>query len=381
MDPLTIAARGFIEAHEAAWDPPPGLTAPKILRIEVARAHRSDALKSLRLLEWRPDNRRPFAIVEAPFASVDAYVQLVRAQLTRDVAAVDKGLQEDGEARPAFNPNEASDAPTLIQTLETAAAHLATALDGLVVVLAPSAVLDTKAFAALIGALCEARPDRQTALRLDVLGCDCPALSDVLPISAAFQIDDEELFDYLRDLGTTPSSGPPPELPPLSREQHAKIEAELGQPIVSVDAGRTLKRLFMDAGKALNEKKPKVAVRKYRAARMLAEATGLKREALFSSMALGSAYAALAEHRGARAAFERARDIAQELSHHDAEAQALFGLGYVHMAEGRFHEAALVYHAAERTVADDSPLAKEARRMLEAAKRGDKGFGLAEAAR
>jgi tetratricopeptide (TPR) repeat protein len=134
----------------------------------------------------------------------------------------------------------------------------------------------------------------------------------------------------------------------------------------------------MDGGKALQEGRAKEAIRTYRAARALTEATGLKSEQLATTMALGTAYATLQNLRGAQASFERARRQAEALGRADLEAQALFGIGFVYMLEKRYRDAGAVYQAIASSVPDDSPLKQEALRLIEAAKRGDFSYGLKE---
>lgn len=380
MDPLTIAARRFIREHETAWSPPPDVPVPKVLRLQVAAAHRGDVLKSLRLLEWQPENQRPISIVEAPFMSSAAYAQAVLELVRADVAKVEAGLREDGLlpgtlALPA--PVADLGVAAFVAQLEAIATALGTVLEGLVVVLAPRSIASERAFASFIEGVVAARTPG-LALHLDVLACDSPGLEAVLPLQARFDIDDEELFRYLRDMGAKSSAGPKEDAPALSVERRKQIEAELGQPIVSLDAGRTLKRLLMDGGKALQEGRAKEAIRKYRAARALTEATGLKNEQLATTMALGTAYATLQNHRGAQASFERARRQAEALGRTDLEAQALFGIGFVYMLEKRYRDAGAVYQAIASSVPDDSPLKQEALRLIEAAKRGDFAYGLKE---
>lgn len=380
MDPLTLAANRFLREHETAWAPPPDVAVPKVLRLQVTGAHRGDVLKSMRLLEWQPENRRPISVVDVPFVNAGMYTQAVLAAVRADVAKVGAGLREDGVTLRGLPPPLAAQgiAPFVAQ-LEGLAEAVATVLDGLVVVLAPRSVATTSAFVSFIEGVIAAR-SRSTALRLDVLACDCPDLDQALPVEARFEVDDDELFQYMRDMGAQSSAGPEEDVPALSIKQRKEIEAELGQPIVSLDAGRTLKRLLMDGGKALHEGRAKEAVRKYRAARSLAEATGLKNERFVTTMALGTAYATLQNYRGAQASYERARRQAEELERPDLEAQALFGLGFVFMIETRYRDASAVYQAIASSVPDESPLKKEALRMIEAAKRGDLSYGLTEVA-
>ncbi|MBK8940655.1 MAG: tetratricopeptide repeat protein [Polyangiaceae bacterium] len=380
MDPLTLAANRFLREHETAWSPPPEVLVPKVLRLKAGEAHRGDILKSLRLLEWQPECRRPIAIVEVPFSDPTTYARIVLSAVRDDVSKVEGGLREEdltlGQVPPPLH--ERGIGP-FVAELESLAAAVARVLDGLVVVLAPRTVASPTSFASFVEGVVAARTGT-AALRLDVLACNCPGLDEVPSAEARFDVDEGELFRYLRDMGAKSSAGPKDDGPSLSAEQRKQIEAELGQPIVSLDAGRTLKRLLMDGGKALHDGRPKEAVRKYRAARSLTEATGLKKERLATTMALGTAYATLQNYRGAQASFERARRQAADIERPDLEAQALFGLGFVYMLEKRYREAGAIYQAIASSVPDDSPLKREALRLVEAAKRGDFSYGTSEVA-
>lgn len=375
MDPITVAARRLLAERRTAWNPPPGAAAPppRILRIEVAPQHRADALKALRLEEWQPDNRRPFSILELPFLDEASYLGGVCHAVKADVDKVDQGLREDGVSRaPAPPPPSAPSPFAAAAYLEQCAAHLAGFLDGLAVVLAPKTLSDESSFARLCLAVAAGRTEGN-ALQLDALA---PGLESALPQAARFVVDDEELFRYLRDLGTQGSEGPAADVPGLPPERRRALEAELGQPLVSLDAGRTLKRLLLDGAKALHDGRPKDAVRKYRAARTLTEATGLKNENLLATMALGTAYATVGNPRAAAASYERARRLAMAARRPDVAAQALFGLGYVYMNERRWADAAGAYSAVLPLLADDSPLKGEARRLISAAQHGDPSHGL-----
>lgn len=377
MDPITLAANRFTREHETAWNPPPGAKAPPILRLDADVGDRKNVLKTLRVLEWQPENRYPVSIVEAPFVDATTYLSSVLGHVRRDVEAVDAGLREDGVERRASPNRPHSLSPNAaVKHLEELASHLASALDGLVVVLAPTTVTNRVELIALIRAMLEQRKG-PSALRLDVLATAVPELTDVLPIAARYVVDRDALFAYLKDLGQKGSEGPTEHnVPPLSPEKRRQIEAELGQPIVSVSTGGALKAFFLDGGRALAEGRPKEAVRKYRAARMLCELTGLKREALVATMALGNCYAALQNYRGAQAAYERARGTASELERPDLEAQALFGLGFIAMLERRFADARPLYQAILKRVAEDSPLHSEARRLVDACAHEDMMHGV-----
>jgi len=387
MDPLTIAAKRFVRAHEVAWSPPPGAgRAPSIVRLAADPTDRSDVLKSLRMAEWQPENRRPISIFEGAFVTEAAYLMALAAQVEADVAQVDAGLAEDGVTRSAPPARPTTLHPgALLSHLDRLAGHVAGALEGLVVVLAPEAVTDAKSFAGLVRALASV-PARPTALRLDVLAFDIPDLESILPIAARFELDRAALFDYLGDLGGEDSAGPKDGDPPqLAPEERAEIEKQLGHRLVSRDAGRTLKHLLMDGGKALSEGKPKEAVKKYRAARVLCEATGLTQEAIVVTLGLGTALISAQNLRGAEAAYrdalERAEGKRNTPPHPALIVQAQLGLGAVLVMQTRWRDAREQYDHIAASVPDESPLRKEALRMIEACQRGNPLHGLDAPAR
>ena len=367
MDPLTLAAKRFARAHETAWDPPPGADrpAPRVLRLDGAPEDRTDILKTLRLIEWQPESRRPFVIVEAPFADEPSFLAAVADKIASDVAAVDKGLAEDGVSRGA-----APDKPTrldpgaVLAFAERSATHLADALEGLVLVLAPKSVTDASAFTALARGWLSLRRGA-SALRVDVLAPTVDALPDAVPAYIRFELDRKALFDHLKDLGPKPSEGPRDEsAPKLSPERRAQIEKELGQPLVSLDAGRTLKALMMDGTRALNEGRAKEAIRKMRAARMLCESTSLVREGLFVTIGLGTAYVVAKNLKAAEACYEQARKRAAELDLRPLEVQACFGLAQLRIMQLRRAEARPAFQRIVELEPRDSPLRAEAQRQL-----------------
>ncbi|HTJ81876.1 MAG TPA: hypothetical protein VL400_09120 [Polyangiaceae bacterium] len=352
------------------------------MRLAADAESRSDVLKSLRLLECQPNNRRPISIVDAPFATEAAYLAGIVAHVESDVAKVDAGLTEDGIHReaPPTRPLTLT-LPSVLSHLDRLAGHVAQVLDGLVVVLAPKAVTDPRGFASVVRSLA-AIPARPTALRLDVLAFDIPALETLLPVAVPFELDRDALFDYLRDLGPGSSAGPKEgDIPPMTPEQRATVERELGQPLLSCDAGQTLKRLLMDGGKALAGGTAKEAIRKYRAARILCEATGLARESIVVTLGLGTAYVASTNLAAAEAAYRQAVARAEAIAAPALSAQARFGLGAVLVMQSRWRDARGEYEAIAAAVTDESPLRKEALRMVQACERRDPLYGLDDGAR
>lgn len=381
MDPLTYAAERFIRAHEVAWAPPPGSTdpVPAALRIAVADYHRREALNSLRLLEWRPENRRPVAIVETLFEEESAYLRELVFAVRSDVLKVDKALREDGVSMPVLPEGPATlSVETVVAHLEALATHLATFLDGLVLVLAPKCIVKPEAFNLFAKRLVALRRS-PSFLRLDVLALACPGVERAIIAAVPFEVDDDALFEHLKNLGTKDSEGPKVEIPALPPEKRKEIEATLGQPLTSIDAGRTLKRLLMEGGHALDHGRPKEAVKKFRAARSLTVATGLKDQELFTTIALGTAYATTQNLKGAEATFRRAHTLAAARGRRDIEAQCFMGLGTVYMLARRFGDALAAYQALHEAAEDGSPMKAEALRLIEAAKHGDLAYGAQEA--
>lgn len=375
MDPITVAAHRFLREHETAWRAPPGQKAPPLLRLEAEPSERKSVLKALRLLEWQPDNRFPVSIFEAPFEEPGQWLAQAMDHVRRDVATVDEGLAADGRApKPLLAAPPGVSPAEVVAHFEALAKHVTPFLEGLVVVLAPSKVADAPAFAGLAKALAERRAS-SSALRLDVLAPSVPELVQAAPQAARFVVDQAALLSHLRDLGQNPSKGPADEPPPLTPEQKKKVEAELGQPLVSAHAGATLKTLLFDGGVALSENRPKDALKKYRVARMLAELTNLRREALVATMALGTCYATIQNHRGAEAAFKRAREVAKVLERPDVEAQALLGIGFLFMRERRFKEAQALYEEVLGLVPEEHPLHTEAKRLIVACRDEDMSHG------
>ncbi|NUP10716.1 MAG: hypothetical protein HOW73_32125 [Polyangiaceae bacterium] len=380
MDPITIAAKRFMREHETAWNPPPGQAAPAVLRLECAAEDRTNAVKALRVLEWQPENRRPFVVFEAAFDSEPEYLKALVNQLERDIAATDEGLRKDGiERAPAPRRPASTELPAALAYAEALARHVASFLDGLVVVLAPSAVPAPQAWIKLVQLVAAVRP-AGSALRVDVLSPTVPELREVLPIAARFQVDRAALFEYLKQLGSKPSQGPADDsAPKLSPDKRRAIEKELGQPLISMETGHTLKVLMMEGSRALQDGAPKVAVRKLRAARMLCDATGLVRQGALITIGLGTAYIGTGNMRGAEAAYQLGQRRAVELNERALDVQACFGLGQLRIMMKRFIEARPCFERIVELEPEESPLRAEALRLVEVCKREDVQYGLSDA--
>jgi tetratricopeptide (TPR) repeat protein len=307
-------------------------------------------------------------------------------QLRRDADALHQGLVDDGVALPAppAVPAQASIAAALVYA-ERLALHVAQArhpesgeplLDGLRLGLAPRAVRSPEAFARTIAAIAALPPTPEPSkLRVEVFAPTVPALADLLPRAARFELDHDELFDFLEQLGPPATQGPADErAPKLAPEQRARIEAELGQPIVSIDTGRALKSLVMRGSRALARGEHREALRKLRAARVLCEATGLRTEAVLIGLGVGTAYVATRNLRAARVQYATCRARALELERTDLAAQADFALGQLWLNEARYDEARPCFERIVAALDPASPLAVEAKRLAEACKRRENPY-------
>ena len=329
MDPITLAARRFAAEFEAFWSPPPGhaVKGPPALRVVVSRSDRKDFIKALRVMEWQPGNRRPFVIVEAAFTSKAAFALGATSALEADYEKLRKGLAEDGLVIPALVPCEPPvTTERFLAQLDFATRSVSQVLDGLVVVLVPSSIEEGAPYAPFAQRL--AAISNGTTLRVGVL--DEPSLGSALPGQACFAVDQDALLAFLKELKPNQSKGPASPAPQLSPPQKAALEKELNRRVTSQPTGDALRTLLLDAGKAMSDGHFKVAVRKFRAARMLCHLSGLTQEEAVTSIALGSAALAAEDKRAALAAYRAAKQIALANDLPVMAAQAELGIAGAH---------------------------------------------------
>ncbi|KYF91673.1 hypothetical protein BE20_14100 [Sorangium cellulosum] len=321
-------------------------------------------MKTLRWMEWQPDNRHPFVVVEAPFAGEAAYVEAIAERLERDLAALRDGLAKDGLALPPLPPARGPvDQAALRKRLAEAGRTAAGVLDGLVVVLAPAQVEQASAYRDLVGRLVAV--SNGTTLRLAALEVPGSDLAALLPGEARFEVDQAALLDSLKQLGGdgTPAPTEGEGRPKLAPRQKDAVERALGRKIASEDAGASLRRLLLDGGKAMQDGAFKLAVRKLRAARMLCHVSGLEQEEAAASIALGSAATAAGDPRAALAAFRQGKALALAAGRRLLGAHAALGEAGVLLAAKRLAEAREAYAAAANLGEEAPALVLEAMRM------------------
>ena len=90
MDPITRAAHAFMSEADAVF-----AAGRRVLRIVAGASDRSSLVKALRLMEWRPDNRRPFFLYEEPFEAPEAYFDRLARRVHDDYERVRAGVAEE----------------------------------------------------------------------------------------------------------------------------------------------------------------------------------------------------------------------------------------------------------------------------------------------
>lgn len=310
MDPLTAAAKAFMREVEAFATPAPGHahTGPRALQLVSAKGERGTVVKTLRWLEYQPQNGRPVMVIDTPVESAVAFVSAIETTVRAEYAAILTGLCEDGVTLAPLPPaTKTVDAQSLAALLDVAANHLAAVLDGLYVALVPAASQLTPSYRGVVMAL--ARHVRSEALH--VLAWDCAGALDGLGLArAALTIDEAALWAHLESLGEAPSKGPATSKPALTPQQRAQLAAT-GVQLPSGETTETLRKLLLRASRALQEKQPRVAIRNLRAARALCHLDGLRDQEAAILLGLGTTYLHGRNTQGARASYRTAAAIAE----------------------------------------------------------------------
>ena len=363
MDPISLASKRFHTAFSSFWDPPPGnaLPTPPVLRIVVKPTSRTDAVKSLRLLEWAPENRWPFLILEASISSSDLTLAALASQVEANYEKLRSGLAQDGLSIPALErmPRPVQVA-ALASQIARAARNVATVLAGLMVVLMPERIHDEGLYSNIAGALAD---DADLSF-MRVAVRDHESVAPRFPGFATFEVDRAALVQYLKDAGKPTKNGPPDGRPrPTPAQLHA-AELRAGKRIPSEGTGSDLRALLLDASSAMSDRNFKVAAKKFRAARMLCHLSGLEDEEAVSSIALGSVVFAAGDKKAAIAAYRAAKAIALRRNNKTLAAQAELGVAAMHFAGRAFEAARASYREVAELSVEMPPLALEAERMV-----------------
>jgi hypothetical protein len=141
------------------------------------------------------------------------------------------------------------------------------------------------------------------------------------------------------------------------------LEKELGQSIPSEAAGKTLRVLLLDAGQALSDGRPALAIRAFGAAQTLCRAEGLVPQECATGIGLGSAHLAAGDEQAALEAYVHAAQRALAAKLPPLAAQAMLGVAGVHFGKGSFAQAREAYAAVAHLAINVPSLAQEAERM------------------
>jgi hypothetical protein len=362
MDPITLAAKRFACEFKSFWRPPPGRSPrqPSVLRLVVSRTYREDMLKALRVMEWQPDSRRPFVIVDAAFTSEATFALAVASALEAAYDKLRDGLGEDGLTIPPLAPGvRPVTTDRLAALLGRAAEGVSRALDGLVLVLVPASIADGALYGAF--ALRLAPLSHGSTLRMCVL--DHPSLNRTFAGQARFAIDHDALFAFLKDLTSNRSNGPAASASRLTPTDKALLETALKRRIPSRATGDQLRTMLLEAGKAMGDGQFKAATRKFRAARMLCHLSGLTEKEAASSIAAGTAALAAQDKRAALLAYHAAKRIALAAQLPSMAAQAELGIAVAHWSTRDFQSARASYAEVVRLAESSPALRLEAMRM------------------
>jgi len=294
MDPLTLSVHRFHEALRVRLtDPPPGVAPASetgATRLVIDGVSPDQLLKSLRLYEYREDNRHPFIVFTDRVDSEAQFVAAALAQLAGDEASVRKGLAEEHIALARTElPTEIQTAAGLAACVKRVAAAVAEVLAGIVVVLAPSRIGNQPAYERIASALA----GQATCAQVVVLIADIesPALRGQIPDVVPFRIDKNALIEHATNLKSPNNVGPArANQPKLTRPQRRALEHKLGRRLAGRPTGEAFRKLLLDAGAAQGEGKFELAAKKFRAARTLCHLTGQRAEEAMCAIAVGTSH-------------------------------------------------------------------------------------------
>jgi hypothetical protein len=327
----------------------------------VPPSSRTDAVKSLRVLEWAPDNRRPFVIVEEAFVTLEQYLEAFAQKVKADHGKLAEGLASEGVVLPALPTlSRPFELAALVRAVIAFATSLRPSLDGLMLVLMPARVQLPEAFATLVRAFASVDLD---ALRIAVQ--DQPGLEKEYGGVASFLVDEGALLEFLKEIGSDQAkSKGPREASSLSSSAATRRKAEppSGEPM-SEAAGMDLRALLLDAGSAMSQGSFKLAARRFRAARMLCHLAGLPEQEAATSVAAGSALLAAGDKVAAISAYRQGKTIALGCGNSLLAAQAELGIAGVHFFGRDFEKARASYREIQTLAADMPALWIEAMRM------------------
>jgi len=368
MDPITRASKVFLKEAAAHWKARRG----PVLFLVTEASSRGDLVKTLRLAEQSPTCRRPLFLFEGAFDGPESYFAALEKSLVQDYEALKKGAAEEGvslsdrETSPRVGDRHASDGAACGSRIRAIGRALEGKLEGIDVALVPRQVTSPTAFRDAVTSL--AGELRKGGARLLVLALVGGPLSEEAEGRAAhFHVDPDELADYLRNLGNSPSEGPaaPAPTPPPAVNGAEGKGKEPGAKVPEGGVSREVRGLLLSAAQATRRGHHDDARRLFEQAReRCAEEKWAVEEAVVLVALAGACLSAGAPD-SAVESYAAAFAQATRTEAHSLAAQAALGQGAVRMQQKRYLQAMGAYAAA----ADAAELARapmlhvEARRM------------------
>ena len=366
MDPITRASKQFLAEAEAFWR----TGGSCVLQMVAELSDRGELVKTLRLQELGPDNRRPLFLYEAPFVEDSSYFDGLSEMVAKDYALLRAGIAEEGVSIPALDLRECAVAEPFdplaraMLAVTLAATLLGDRFDGALVALVPSRVEDRGGWRESIDTLRRTQFSPRT--RIGVFDPPSGPLVNVRGDRIArLVIDADELNAYLRNLGSARSEGPPVAgAPALAEDEKASLDAA-GHRSPSPDVAQRLKTFLLDGAQQAAAGNAALAATLYGKARRLCAGEGLVLEEALVLIALGGMCVGQGALENAVASYRQAAVLAEHKEAWGVVCQAWLGAGGAELTSKQYESAAESYRAAAKAAqrGEIAVLALEARRL------------------
>ncbi len=348
MDPITVAAKNF-EREVARFE---ASKVGRALRVVATQTDRGDMVKTLRLLEWAPENRRPMFLHEAPFEGEGPWFTALGDKVREDYEALRAGAAEEGVTLAAFDPGQRVEAlppaGRAVAYVDHAATLLRGRLDGVVVGMCPKQIGDPARWRAAVEAWLGARfPDDVRSYVHDTPAGTLEALFHREAV-ARFEVDQDALMEYLKNLGGAPASAGPAVAPPPAPtpEQRAAFEQATGRRLPTPEAAKRLRTLLLEGAQKTGRQDWPGAAQDFRLAGELCRGEGLVAEEASVLVALASLCLGMGLRERAREAYEQAAAVGLRAGLHAVVCQARMGVAGVLLIDRQHQAAAVAYEGA-----------------------------------
>jgi len=311
MDPLSAAAHR-LGTEVGEFLRTPGM---RTLGILAPPEQRQNVLKTLRLVEYAPDNRRPMFISDEPFESVRLYATRVTRALAVQFEQLRADLGVRGIELPELLERDTDDPiERLAFAIVTIAASLGEHVDGVLLALAPQRVADAAGLRAFLKAFLR-WPMPAGRVHLFVIG----EAGEDLDTRVRFEVPRRRFFAFIQSIGHE-------------------------------SAVKPLRATMLVGWKALADGKLEEAAHAHARAVELCRARGRGKELVAALLSLGGVALARGDPEAAERTFTEAALSAENQGHSSQAAQAWLGVAALARALGK-QEIADVATAAARAAA------------------------------